>query len=496
MTRETKIGLVVSCSFLCLVGVVLGNKLREMGRNQGAEVASANEPDQDVKADKETHESDVGKVVPASAEEIKKLDPAPDAAEGKVLSVKANPAKEKEEPDLPPGEEVDSSKSRTPAAAKDKDKDVPIDIPSDNSKPLPNGKDGDLPADEPEEKKDKKDTIKDKKDTELGGKDKKATQVDSDPVPDDKQPKAKAGKTNEEIDGPPDKKEPKPARIQSGNNKADDPPGLPSDIDSVPAADDPDGKREDKDKKSPVKVDAPVVIGQPKAKSTSPDPIEGALPDLPKTEKETRPAVDVVVPSRQPIEKQPAATEREPGRQPIQVATAPYRRIPVTSGPEVESFDEEIYKCRAGDSFARISQRYYQTDKYGQALEAFNRNHPQDGDAIRRQASGLAIGQRVHIPPIAVLRKRHGTLITEESQQASPEAREERTSSRPRANQDPEENAPRSRDYTVNNPNGETMREIAEKLLGDVNRWQEIAKLNPGFQPLLPIPATASIKLP
>jgi hypothetical protein len=40
------------------------------------------------------------------------------------------------------------------------------------------------------------------------------------------------------------------------------------------------------------------------------------------------------------------------------------------------------------------------------------------------------------------------------------------------------------------------MREIAEKLLKDANRWKEIAQLNPGFQPLLPIPATASIKLP
>ena len=29
MTRETKAGLVVSCSFLCLVGIVLVSKLKE-----------------------------------------------------------------------------------------------------------------------------------------------------------------------------------------------------------------------------------------------------------------------------------------------------------------------------------------------------------------------------------------------------------------------------------------------------------------------------------
>jgi hypothetical protein len=478
MTRETKIGLVVSCSFLCLVGVVLGTKLLEMGRNQSAEVASANEPDpdKDARTEKESHESDMGKVVPASAEEINKLDPAPDTTEGQVLSVKANPAKEREEPDLPPGEEVDSPKSRTPVAAKDKEKEVPIDIPSDDSKPLPNSKEGDLPpSDEPyqKDKKDKKEkeTVKDKKDAEQG-------------------------KTEEELDVPPGKKEPKPAKIEAGNSKADGQVNPPDDLDSVPANEErlPDAKIEDKNKKAPVKVEAPVAIGQPKNRLPTAEPTENVRPNTP--QKETRPAVDVVVPNRQPIEKQPAATEREPGRQPIQVATAPYRRIPVNSGPEVESFDEEIYRCRTGDSFARISQRYYQTDKYGPALEAFNRSHPQDGDAIRRQSAGLAIGQRVHIPPIAVLRKRHGTLIPEENQLPSPDAREERTSSRPRATQDFEENAPRSRDYTVNNPNGETMREIAEKLLGNANRWQEIAKLNPGFQPLLPIPSTASIKLP
>ena len=41
MTRETKAGLVVSCSFLCLVGIVLVSKLKE---------ANAPAPDQDALA--------------------------------------------------------------------------------------------------------------------------------------------------------------------------------------------------------------------------------------------------------------------------------------------------------------------------------------------------------------------------------------------------------------------------------------------------------------
>src|SRR5450631_699196 len=109
MTRETKIGLVVSCSFLCLVGLVLGSKLKDMGRNAPTAETSAEE--QAAKVEKEDNDPDMGKVVPASAEEIKNLDRAPDSPEAKVLSVKATPAeKEKSELDLPPNDETEVSK--------------------------------------------------------------------------------------------------------------------------------------------------------------------------------------------------------------------------------------------------------------------------------------------------------------------------------------------------------------------------------------------------
>jgi hypothetical protein len=488
MTRETKIGLVVSCSFLCLVGLVLGNKLREMSRNAPSADISANEAEQVAKAEKDAKDQDVGKVVPASAEEIKNLDPAPDPTEGKVLSVKATPAeKEKGDPDLPPNDdaEVSKSKDRVPVPSATKEKEVSIEIPSDNTKPLPKDKEGDLPPGDIDEKKNKNDKGVKEKESEVGNsKDKPAS-----------------GKgENTELDGPPDVAAPDPAKIEAPDKKVNGQAKASDDLNSLPSDEKPvpDKKKEDKGPQSPVSVEVPVAIGQPKTNPSRPSAVGTNRLNQNTPEKELRPAVDVIVPPSQPKEKQPALKDREPTRQPIQVATAPYRRIPITSAPEVESFDEEIYRCRAGDSFARISQRFYQTDRYAQALEAFNRNHPQAGQAVRQQPGSLVVGQQIHIPPIAILRKRHASVISEEGTQPAHVAdpREERTSSRPTPKGESDDNSSGSREYTVYNPNGETMREIAEKLLGNANRWQDIAKLNPGFQPLLPIPATASIKLP
>lgn len=487
MTRETKIGLVVSCSFLCLVGLVLGSKLRDMGRNAPTSEASAEDAQQLAKAEKEANDPDMGKVIPASAEEIKNLDPAPDPTEGKVLSVKATPAeKEKSELDLPPNEETEVSKSqeRIPVNSgnKDKDKEVKIDIPSDKTKPLPKGKEGDLPGDDIDETKDKNE--KPAKEKDPGKKETESDEVDS-------KEKSASGKGDvTELDGPPDLPASDPAKNESPDKRATEKTTPAGDLNSLPPDEDPvtGKKKEGKGPKSSVSVDTPVAIGQPKS-----NPLNQHSP-----EKETRPAVSVTIPPAQPGEKQPSLKDRESTRQPIQVATAPYRRIPITSAPEVDSFDEEIYRCRTGDSFARISQRFYQTDRYAQALEAFNRNHPQAGQAVRQQPGSLVVGQQIHIPPIAILRKRHAAVIPEESDQPTrlTDAREERTSSRPTPKSGVDETGSRAREYTIDNPNGETMREIAEKLLGNANRWQEIAKLNPGFQPLLPIPATASIKLP
>lgn len=78
---------------------------------------------------------------------------------------------------------------------------------------------------------------------------------------------------------------------------------------------------------------------------------------------------------------------------------------------KVDSYDEETYLCKQGDKFEDISTKFYQTDKYAQALLLFNRNHPRAAAAVRQDPPALAAGQPVYIPPLRVLEKQFATAI-------------------------------------------------------------------------------------
>ncbi|MFL5244954.1 MAG: hypothetical protein ACJ8FY_22865 [Gemmataceae bacterium] len=486
MTRETKVGLVVSCSFLCLVGVVLTNKLKELSQKQtAAEEDQVVVPEQVAQAPTGPNDPFAGVVMPASAEEIKNLDPAPDSTGDPLAGVDSHPSLNQEKtrikPDLPPTEVEDFSQARPRVAAKDdrKDTDIKNDTSQDDAKKLPPGND-DLPPPDLDEKTDKT-----QKEADDPGKDKKQNNLNG--LEDVPPPVVKPSKEKTAEDGlaKPNKKqiETEPTGERNAVTDLDGPPPAP--------------RKDPRVTQPPAPVAPPVSIGQPLNKGAAKEALDGFEPGKPAlSDRNTKPPVEVTIPERQPAVP-PSLPNREPASASIKVATAPIKRIPVSSSPEVDSFDEEVYRCKAGDSFDKISQRYYQTDKYAQALEAFNRNHPQAGDAIRQQPGNLANGQRVYIPPIAILRKRHAAIITEDSREPNSNAADEKTSSsRPRTSLETQDNSIQAREYSVDNPNGETMREIAEKLLRDPNRWMEIARLNPGFQPLLPIPATARIKLP
>src|SRR5439155_433966 len=56
--------------------------------------------------------------------------------------------------------------------------------------------------------------------------------------------------------------------------------------------------------------------------------------------------------------------------------------------PQVDAYDELVYRCKPGDSFQGISTAYYQSDKMAQALLLFNRSHPRVGDGIRQEPPG------------------------------------------------------------------------------------------------------------
>jgi hypothetical protein len=151
----------------------------------------------------------------------------------------------------------------------------------------------------------------------------------------------------------------------------------------------------------------------------------------------------------------------------------------------VESFDEETYRCGPNDTFASLSQRYYQSDNYAQALQMFNRDHPRASEDVRKNRN-LA-GQAVFIPPREILERQYRSAIPRTSSGSTLTP----TNVSPRS----EGPKPATRTYVVQGKE-ETMWEIAKRELGSGERWTEIYYLNPGFKPTLKIPENTRLQLP
>ena len=154
---------------------------------------------------------------------------------------------------------------------------------------------------------------------------------------------------------------------------------------------------------------------------------------------------------------------------------------------QVESYDEETYVCRPSDTFRSISQAYFKTDKYERALLLFNRNHPLATEAVRQNPPALREGQSVYIPPQRILDKYYGSVIGDGSSQA------------PAAiptSQSGQQNSPATEKAYRVRANGEMFYDIARRTLGSGERWQEIYRLNPRFDPKDPVPAGSELRVP
>jgi nucleoid-associated protein YgaU len=172
---------------------------------------------------------------------------------------------------------------------------------------------------------------------------------------------------------------------------------------------------------------------------------------------------------------------------------------PLASGAaQVDSFDEELYRVRPGDNFASVSRHFYQTDKYGQALLLFNRNHPQTSAGIRQEPPVLQPGQMIFIPPTHVLERRYGPAIPELTPLPGPTgpvpAPAEVSGQRP-SYASPAAAAALPR-YRVVEKGGATLWEIATATLGNGERWREIHKLNPSHPAESRVPFATVLQLP
>ena len=175
---------------------------------------------------------------------------------------------------------------------------------------------------------------------------------------------------------------------------------------------------------------------------------------------------------------------------------------PANSGPQVESYDEDTYTCRANDTFRSISQAVYRTDAYDQALLLFNRNHPLANEAIKQNPPLLQSGQPIYIPPLQILRKYYAASIPENNNSApapspvpsaTPNPVQPVTLTPPAGAPAPATGSTRT--YRVGGA-GEMIRDIARRTLGNGDRWTEIYQLNRGYDPMYAVPAGTELRLP
>jgi hypothetical protein len=157
----------------------------------------------------------------------------------------------------------------------------------------------------------------------------------------------------------------------------------------------------------------------------------------------------------------------------------------------VISYDEVTHQCAANDSFRAISQKYYATDEYEQALLRFNQNHPLASEAVKRNPPVLQQGQAIYIPPADILKKYYGASTTEPAKPAPSTSQDSSGAIRPVA-ASPAASRPV---YHVRGKE-EMIYEIAQRTLGKGDRWPEIYQLNKDLDTTKPVPVGTELRLP
>jgi len=536
MTRETKVGLVVAGSFIVLVGVVVASKMRGGVEAPNPEVASTVTPGGE---ESELPEKKVGppetatfptppKPLPDNLRPVAATELAP--KEGGLPALPPFPPAVTGDltpplPSLPPalpGISDDDQKKALDALRMAKTPTPPPGLPALPGLP----QDGGFPP--------------------LPGPDKFAQAKNAlPPLPPIPGPPTSSPK----VDGlPPIPPLPGPAATPK---KVETP--LPPAVFPAP------GKGDLLPPPVVMKDPAPPVFPTP-GKDVVPPPVvpappkkEVALPPLPpidegpfaKKTPTTPPAPPTLIGIAPPL---PPVTERKEVPPPLgtgftaspPVGIAP--PVPTTPStlPKVTTVDIPPYVLRAEDrDLAAVSQHVYGTDRYAQALLAFNRDHPLSKEDIRKSPPRLVKGQMLYIPPPELLQGKYAALISPEgrpvigalgsdvppvkigsaapppafpppigtppigevAREVPPVRIKSPTAGTPVSIGVPAGGAPTpgkselTKSFIVAGA-GSHIIQIAQQTLGDSRRWPEIYRLNPSIQPQNVIPGGTQIRLP
>jgi hypothetical protein len=207
--------------------------------------------------------------------------------------------------------------------------------------------------------------------------------------------------------------------------------------------------------------------------------------------------------------------------------TVPSPPVGVPPPALVESHPEKLLVAGADEDFAKLSTRAFDTADYGQALYAFNRDHPADPLAGLPPGT-LKSGTIVYVPPADVLKQKYGSLIkatpaapvnpmpqytsitplkpTPQDQISPPPPPTPQggwtNATPPQSN--PNKEAPatsNSGPTSTTKPywvpaDGKYYYEIARETLGDGTRWGDIWRLNTNYPPENRIPGGTQLRLP
>ncbi len=155
-------------------------------------------------------------------------------------------------------------------------------------------------------------------------------------------------------------------------------------------------------------------------------------------------------------------------------------------------------------SFTQLSTRLYKDPKYAAALQAFNRDHSAalaDGQALAAYQPVLNPNQQVLHPPIGILERDYGKLIGNSAPAAivpimGATSPVRATPVMPSAPPVTTTTPVGARVYIVQTVGGEGIRDIAQRVFGDRDRWTDLYRANPTLQPQFAIPQGTRLQLP
>ncbi len=171
--------------------------------------------------------------------------------------------------------------------------------------------------------------------------------------------------------------------------------------------------------------------------------------------------------------------------------------VPAITGrdlPKVSSHSDDVHYTAATDkSFAQLSKQQYGTDKYAAALLEYNRQHLLNrSDAnLQQNPPILQPNQAIFYPNPNVLESQYGRFIATAAVGGPPVVNI--SPPMPFTGSNPP-TADATRTYTV--PQTQHIFAIAQQTLGSGNQWTEILRLNPTLRTDQDIPAGTVLRLP